>query len=54
MIVAPEWIDDIDWAESLVTVDLEQQLLTHSHYGRDGYWPAPSTETAAHASRPAP
>jgi hypothetical protein len=57
VIVAPEWIDDVDWAECIVTVDLarqaikdspayhsgspldrEQEMVTHRHYGRDGYW----------------
>jgi len=60
VIIAPEWIEDVDWAECIVTVDLsrqavkdsptyapeqtlerEQELCTHRHYGRDGYWPRP-------------
>jgi len=74
VIIAPEWIDEVDWAENIVTVDLsraavkdspaytsdepldiEQERLTHSHYGRDGYWPhAPSTGNVAHSSPPTP
>jgi hypothetical protein len=58
VIIAPEWIEDVDWTECIVSVDLSrkavkdspayasertleraQELCTHRHYGRDGYWP---------------
>jgi hypothetical protein len=70
VIIAPEWIEDVDWAECIVSVDLsrqavkdspsyasertlerEQELCTHRHYGRDGYWPRPP---APGTSPPAP
>jgi hypothetical protein len=57
VIVAPQWIDQVDWAESHVSVDLtrqavkdspsydpkvplgrDQEIGTHAHYGRAGYW----------------
>jgi sporulation protein YlmC with PRC-barrel domain len=57
VIVAPEWIADVNWLDSKVSVDLtrqavkdsppydasasllrEQEVKTHAHYGRDGYW----------------
>jgi len=69
VIIAPEWIEEVDWAECIVSVDLsrqavkdsplyepgrtlerEQELCTHRHYGRDGYWPcapAPGTSPPA-------
>jgi hypothetical protein len=70
VIIAPEWIEDVDWAECIVSVDLsrqavkdspryesertlerEQELCTHRHYGRDGYWPGAA---APDSSPPAP
>jgi hypothetical protein len=74
VIIAPEWIDEVDWAEDILSVDLsraavkdspvytsdepldiEQERLTHSHYGRDGYWPrAPSKGNSAQPSPPMP
>jgi hypothetical protein len=70
VIIAPEWIEDVDWAECIVSVDLsrqavkdsplyepertlerEQELCTHRHYGRDGYWPRAS---APGSSPPSP
>jgi hypothetical protein len=74
VIIAPEWIDEVDWAESLLTVDLsreavkdspvyksdisldrEQELLTHRHYGYDGYWPRDTRKGASERpSHPSP
>ncbi len=58
VIIAPEWIEDVDWTRCTVAVDLkrqavkdapayqsarplerEQEVGTHRHYGREGYWP---------------
>jgi sporulation protein YlmC with PRC-barrel domain len=77
VLIAPEWIDNVDWLDSKVSVDLtrqavkdapeyhsaatldrEQELHIHKHYGRIGYWRREVQDEAsvspAHAGRAAP
>lgn len=77
VIIAPEWIDNVDWLDSKVSVDLtrqavkdapkydsaatlnrEQELHIHKHYGRIGYWRREVQDEAsvspAHAGRAVP